>query len=94
MTFASGPRVLDHAFQQRMAILTNAERILRNELNIEVIGSRLAGPRPSLFVQYSPAHMAALTRRLVGRRNVFDDELQRHVASGEFEGCIVSWVLP
>lgn len=86
------PKVFTPDFRQRLATLTHAERELRS-FGLQVLWSRLAGPKPQAhFLRDAKVSIGGLLDRM-GPRS-FRKEEGYTVASGEFEGVIVSWCEP
>lgn len=86
------PRVFTGDFQERLALLTKAERELRG-MGLHVVWTQLAGPRPQAHIRRdAEISLGPLMDRMGPRGfSTCDGGL---VVSGQFMGVIVSWIEP
>lgn len=86
------PRVFTGDFQERLGLLTKAERELR-DMGLHVVWTQLAGPRPQAHIRRdADISLAPLMDRMERRDFITCDG--GTVVSGQFMGVIVSWVEP
>ena len=86
------PRVFTASFQEHLAQLNHAERELRS-MGLHVVWTQLAGSKPQAHIlRDADVSIARLLDRM-GPRS-FREDSGCKVASGDFEGVIVSWVEP
>lgn len=84
-------KVLNERFNERLTALTTAERILRNELDMTVVFTKLAGQWPQIAIQYQPGQMTRVLNRMTERSNVDDGDC--YIVSGRFEGVTLMWAV-
>lgn len=86
------PRVFSPSFVERLGRLNEAERQLR-QMGLQVVWTRIAGPLPQAHILRDAAVSLAKLMDRMGPRS-YRNENGGLVVSGEFMGCIVSWVEP
>lgn len=86
------PRVFTGDFQERLSLLTKAERELR-AMGLHVVYTQLAGPRPQAHIRRdADISLGSLMDRMGPRGFTMCEG--GIVVSGEFQGVIVSWIEP
>lgn len=86
------PRVFSPSFVERLGRLNEAERQLRR-MGLQVVWTRIAGPLPQGHILRDADVSLARLMDQMGPRS-YRNENGGLVVSGEFMGCIVSWVEP
>ena len=89
---SSTPHVMTDEFKERLAVINHAIRELRN-MNLHVVWSRIAGPRPQVHIRCdADVSLAPLLDRMEPRS--FRQVENNKVVSGVFEGVGISWIEP
>lgn len=86
------PRVFTGDFQERLSLLTKAERDLRG-MGLQVVWTQLAGPRPQAHIRRDAEISLGPLMDRMGPRDFHPSE-GGVVISGEFQGVLVSWLEP